>query len=1146
MKALISSTVSIFMVVHGFSQTFNLDRSNITEEIHSGDLKTQIIRLTNTTGSSLTIDLKTASPAAVTFMKSDSADWTLGENQDTISDAVIITRQHARGIFNVAMEDSFTDQSPVGTEWAFGKTADLSLEDYAPWREAVSAEPTQMLGQDMSLHLISEDLYFDVQWHTWTCCGNGGGFSYTRRRINHWLAFAEPVIELSANETMDIIVELSAGNLGEGTYTDQLIFTNASDAGETIALDVTMEVSDAAGIYTPVTALDFEEKFVNGEYVEKLAIKNVGSLDLLITEIQVDNSAYTITPMAVGIDPGQSEVFTITFSPTEVTDYEAEMSFTSNDPSDPVFTVEVKGRGVEPPIVMVTPASISGDLDSGDEEVRSITISNTGNSSLHYQLIAEEVSSPGDSPVFHLLDTDPDEADTDFDVENIYSAQTSEFIYLKLENYDPYQANETLVAELVIALDTDQNMDTGLDAEQLYDWDLGIDHAIVYDFEESFQLLKYNEEEEDFEEVGPVASVIEPTTGEVTLIIDRTFIGDKFNFAILIADGEIDQIPDAGNGNIEFQFFPTWLDLDIREGTITAGNQEVLSVGLDASGLIEGEYIADLILESNDPVTSEISIDITLRVTGFATYMGPPSLDFDELYQNITSSAVLELENTGTAALQLEEIVAGTSEVSLSASSLTLSPGETGRITVEVTAGSVGDLSTDIHFSTNDAQSPNVTIPITATVVAPPVITLSTDEINASVVTGKSMTEQFTISNTGGSRLEYQVNATSAYALDLNQEFQAVEFQHTDLMGDMDEITVSMWLYLEEAIDCDGENNWRSLLSKSLAFVSGTGFDVVVEENGSLTWSLGTEDGILRYGTTYELPVGQWAFVSFTYNGSEAKIFIDGQEVSGEMDNPSAGGKILSNSYLLQLSSYAQSCQFGAGLFPGVVAELRMWDVARSATDIEADMNRTLTGQEAGLSGYWTFSEGTGDISADLTGNEFTANIYDASLWAMGSPLTWLKVEMQEGTLETNEEKTVELTFDGADLAIGSYDAEITIRSNDPHKPEVSLPIQLEVDIATGLPEAEQVEFRTYPNPFQEELTISYHLAQRSFIDIAIFDMAGRQVHRLVKGTQPMGYHELTVGPAFSSGIQPHSMYYLVMWKDGDRIAQKRIIKGDR
>ena len=41
-----------------------------------------------------------------------------------------------------------------------------------------------MLGRFISLHVISEDLFFDVVFHTWTCCGDCGGFSYTRMPID--------------------------------------------------------------------------------------------------------------------------------------------------------------------------------------------------------------------------------------------------------------------------------------------------------------------------------------------------------------------------------------------------------------------------------------------------------------------------------------------------------------------------------------------------------------------------------------------------------------------------------------------------------------------------------------------------------------------------------------------------------------------------------------------------------------------------------------------------------------------------------------------------------------------------------------------------------------------------------------------------
>ena len=35
----------------------------------------------------------------------------------------------------------------------------------------------------MSLHIISEDIYFDVIFTSWTCCGDGGGFSYVRMPV---------------------------------------------------------------------------------------------------------------------------------------------------------------------------------------------------------------------------------------------------------------------------------------------------------------------------------------------------------------------------------------------------------------------------------------------------------------------------------------------------------------------------------------------------------------------------------------------------------------------------------------------------------------------------------------------------------------------------------------------------------------------------------------------------------------------------------------------------------------------------------------------------------------------------------------------------------------------------------------------------
>ena len=127
---------------------------------------------------------------SVTITKEDYADYTLEENQDRITDDVWITRGDQNPLFNIAVEGSYNSSpyiytnvvgSPENTEWSFGRTENLSSYSYQPWQAAIGGtNPSGSLNQFMSLHIISEDIYFDVVFHSWTCCGDGGGFSYTR------------------------------------------------------------------------------------------------------------------------------------------------------------------------------------------------------------------------------------------------------------------------------------------------------------------------------------------------------------------------------------------------------------------------------------------------------------------------------------------------------------------------------------------------------------------------------------------------------------------------------------------------------------------------------------------------------------------------------------------------------------------------------------------------------------------------------------------------------------------------------------------------------------------------------------------------------------------------------------------------------
>ncbi len=132
----------------------------------------------------------------VSFAKEAFADSTLPENQDSILIGVAITRGDSRGIYNIAQEDSFFDNSsPAGTEWAFvnnNPEATLSATNwaaltFADWQTANGGGgggPLNTVGQDAVVHLIDQDIYLDIRFTEWGVgTGGGGSFAYDRAAI---------------------------------------------------------------------------------------------------------------------------------------------------------------------------------------------------------------------------------------------------------------------------------------------------------------------------------------------------------------------------------------------------------------------------------------------------------------------------------------------------------------------------------------------------------------------------------------------------------------------------------------------------------------------------------------------------------------------------------------------------------------------------------------------------------------------------------------------------------------------------------------------------------------------------------------------------------------------------------------------------
>jgi hypothetical protein len=76
--------------------------------------------------------------------------------------------------------------------------------------------------------------------------------------------------------------------------------------------------------------------------------------------------------------------------------------------------------------------------------------------------------------------------------------------------------------------------------------------------------------------------------------------------------------------------------------------------------------------------------------------------------------------------------------------------------------------------------------------------------------------------------------------------------------------------------------------------------------------------------------------------------------------------------------------------FAGEIDDVQIWNTARSAAEINEDMNRQLTGAEPGLAAYYRMSDGAGASLTDDSGQGWTGTLQDGGQGVPADgPITW-------------------------------------------------------------------------------------------------------------------------------------------------------------
>jgi len=228
-------------------------------------------------------------------------------------------------------------------------------------------------------------------------------------------------------------------------------------------------------------------------------------------------------------------------------------------------------------------------------------------------------------------------------------------------------------------------------------------------------------------------------------------------------------------------------------------------------------------------------------------------------------------------------------------------------------------------ITATDAANVTATFPITVTVTNPP----SSDTDTAMVFNGSS---------------QYAVASSDVAGFDIANA-----------------ITIEAWVY-PTGTSCSG-NIVAKVTSYAIYCVGGV-----------LTYQMGGQSAWSGVSTGITIPVNQWTHIALTRAASTAaaNIYIDGNLIySGTADG--AGTAALTNSSnLFNVGGRDGS----SGFFTGQIDEVKLWNVARNASQVKSD-SKTYGGSLAdGLVAYYDFNDlyGTSLVNRS-TGGSGTLNL---------------------------------------------------------------------------------------------------------------------------------------------------------------------------
>lgn len=622
------------------------------------------------------------------------------------------------------------------------------------------------------------------------------------------------------SDNREFTVTVNPEKCAAGTWGADIIISTNDPFNPALIVSVNAEITGCKSVYAGNENVDFGKIWEGRDSTIPVILVNQCNDLVTVSGCSFDNSLFnTEMNFPAFIRPFDTLLLPVTFSPTDASENISAVALISSDADDnPSLSVNLSGKCVTPPIISLDPQYLKKSLDHGIEDTSTIMITNSGGADFQFKSKVKRTPNKGyalgniaDAELFAydyynymLLKIDPESGNfiDSIKLDNqpyIYGmAYDGEFIYYTTGyneiNVLDFNTNELIriitvpecrymeaigvteqyivvtdsYNEIVFVLDkTTGGIVTSWYSRAVY----GL--ACVESNNSIFAVDYYNEVYEYDLLTGTILNSYIPDTYDIHSL---SYSGSAE--ALFALDGDnILYVIDPQNGSV-IKKYPAkygirsiasdesasnvkWIKLHSTEGIVSAGEDFAFNTTIITERLVSGDHFAEIILQHVPGILADISVPCTISVSETNRLRSSPSsINFPEVWNGGIDSTVIYLVNNGNAATFVSSASSNNKVFSVASSfPVTIEPLDSIPFHIRCTPKKAGTVEGVITVKSNATDNPVLSIPLSATTVKPPKISISPKSISLTTLPDLQSYYSIELKNNGGVDYPFEVSS---------------------------------------------------------------------------------------------------------------------------------------------------------------------------------------------------------------------------------------------------------------------------------------------------------------------------------------------------------------------------------------------------